>query len=50
MWTTRIRHWWSGLQEDIPASLTPPDSYDDADVAAMLRELGIALVEVFALN
>ena len=46
MWTTRIRHWWSGLQEDIPASLAPPDSYDDADVAAMLRELGIALVEV----
>jgi uncharacterized membrane protein YjjP (DUF1212 family) len=46
MWTTRLQRWWSGLQEDVPASLAPPDSYADADVAAMLRELGIALVEV----
>ena len=46
MWTTRLQQWWSGLQEDIPESLAPPDSYKDADVAAMLRELGIALVEV----
>ena len=46
MWSTQLRRWWSGLQEDIPESLAPPDSYDDAEVAAMLRELGIALVEV----
>ena len=29
-----------------PPALAPPDHYDPADVAAMLREIGIALVEV----
>lgn len=29
-----------------PAPLAPPDHYDAGDVAAMLRELGIAMVEV----
>ena len=29
-----------------PPPLAPPDHYDPADVAAMLREIGIALVEV----
>ena len=46
MWSTQLQRWWSGLHEDIPEPLAPPDSYDDAEIAAMLRELGIALVEV----
>ena len=29
-----------------PAALAPPDHYDPADVAVMLREIGIAMVEV----
>jgi uncharacterized membrane protein YjjP (DUF1212 family) len=29
-----------------PAALAPPDHYDPADVAPMLREIGIAMVEV----
>lgn len=33
------------LRKPVPPPLTPPDHYDPADVAAMLREIGIALVE-----
>ncbi|MBI3215475.1 MAG: threonine/serine exporter family protein [Mycobacterium sp.] len=35
----------ASLRKDLPGALTEPD-HDDAEVAAMLRELGIALVEV----
>ncbi|MGV0991003.1 MAG: threonine/serine exporter family protein [Mycobacterium sp.] len=33
------------LRKPVPAALAPPDSYDPADVGAMLREIGAALVE-----
>ena len=33
------------LRKTAPPALAPPDHYDPADVAAMLREIGIALVE-----
>ncbi|MGV0834417.1 threonine/serine ThrE exporter family protein [Mycolicibacterium thermoresistibile] len=42
----RLGRAWAALQKDVPAALAAPDSYDDADVAAMLRQIGIALVEV----
>lgn len=34
------------LRKVPPAALAPPDTYDPREVAAMLREIGIALVEV----
>ena len=34
------------LRKTPPEPLAPPDSYDPEDVASMLREIGIALVEV----
>ena len=34
------------MRKEPPDSLGDPDSHDDAEVAAMLRELGIALLEV----
>lgn len=39
---------WSlrSLRKKAPAALFEPDVHDDAEVAAMLRELGVALVEV----
>lgn len=33
------------LRKPVPPALAPPDSYDPADIAAMLREIGVALVE-----
>lgn len=33
------------LRKSVPPPLAPPDSYDPADVAAMLREIGVAMVE-----
>lgn len=33
------------LRKPVPPALAPPDSYDVADVSAMLREIGVALVE-----
>lgn len=35
-----------GLRKSPPAPLAPPDTYDRVAVASMLREIGIALVEV----
>lgn len=46
MWTDRVRRGWRGLREEMPAPLAPPDTYAADDIAAMLRELGIAMVEV----
>ena len=34
------------LRKERPAPLTPPDSYGPMEIAAMLREIGIALIEV----
>ena len=34
------------LRKTPPEALAPPDTYDPREVAAMLREIGIALVEV----
>lgn len=36
---------WHRIRKEIPEALGDPDTHDDAEVAAMLRELGIALVE-----
>ena len=33
------------FRKPVPPPLAPPDSYDPADVAAMLREIGVAMVE-----
>ena len=33
------------FRKQVPAPLAPPDSYDPVDIAAMLREIGVALVE-----
>ncbi len=35
------------LRKPAPAALAPTDHYDSAEVAAMLREIGVALIEVF---
>lgn len=41
-----IRSWMTDrLRKPVPAALAPPDCYQPAEVAAMLREIGIALVE-----
>lgn len=37
---------WQSVRKDAPEGLAGPGSHDDAEVAAMLRELGIALLEV----
>ena len=42
----RRRRIATALRKTPPAALAPPDSYDPVDVAVMLREIGIALVEV----
>lgn len=34
------------FRSTVPPALAPPDHFDAADVAAMLREIGIAMVEV----
>ena len=33
------------FRKQVPAPLAPPDRYDPVDIAAMLREIGVALVE-----
>lgn len=33
------------LRKPVPAAVAPPDHYDPAEVAAMLREIGAALIE-----
>ncbi|MEZ5131781.1 MAG: threonine/serine exporter family protein [Mycobacterium sp.] len=43
---SRRRRILAGLRKRQPAPLAPPDFYPPADVAAMLRSIGIALVEV----
>ena len=42
----RRRRILDALRKTPATALAPPDSYDPDDVAAMLREIGIALVEV----
>lgn len=42
----RRRRVIDALRKTPPAALAPPDTYDPREVAAMLREIGIALVEV----
>lgn len=37
---------WRSLRKHTPEAIGDPDSHDDSEVAAMLRELGIALLEV----
>lgn len=34
------------LRKDAPIALAPPDTYPDEDIAAMLRSLGMAMLEV----
>ena len=33
------------FRKQVPAPLAPPDTFDPVDIAAMLREIGVALVE-----
>ena len=42
----RVQRMWRSLRKETPAALGDADSHDDAEVAVMLRELGIALLEV----
>lgn len=42
----RRRRVIEAIRKTPPAALAPPDTYDPMEVAAMLREIGIALVEV----
>jgi len=42
----RRRRIVDALRKDQPAPLNSPDHYDPMEVAAMLRDIGIALVEV----
>ena len=42
-WRTRIL---DAIRKTPPEPLGPPDSHDQVEVAAMLREIGIALIEV----
>ena len=37
---------WLALREEPPPPIAAPDAFDEAEVAAMLRELGMALIEV----
>jgi uncharacterized membrane protein YjjP (DUF1212 family) len=43
---TRARRALRSIRKEAHNALAGPDSYDDAEVAVMLREIGIALVEV----
>ena len=42
----RARRLWLSLRKETPDAVGDADSHDDVEVAAMLRELGIALLEV----
>ena len=42
----RRKRIFDAVRKTPPEPLAPQDSHDQADVAAMLREIGIALVEV----
>ncbi|MET0475274.1 MAG: threonine/serine exporter family protein [Mycobacterium sp.] len=42
----RARQMWRSVRKETPEAIGDPDSHDDAEVAAMLRDLGIALIEV----
>jgi uncharacterized membrane protein YjjP (DUF1212 family) len=42
----RARQLWQSVRKETPGAISDPDSHDDAEVAAMLRDLGIALIEV----
>jgi len=42
----RLRRSLHALRKEVPGTVADPGRHDDAEVAAMLRELGIALVEV----
>ena len=45
-WSTRARQAWQSLRKQTPTPLAATGAYDDAEVAAMLRSLGIAMLEV----
>ncbi len=45
-WFERAKQTWGSLRKQTPAPLAGPDTYPVAEVAQMLREIGIALVEV----
>ncbi len=50
MTTFSWREWaqraWLSVRKETPPPLTAPDTYSDAEIAAMLRSLGMALLEV----
>lgn len=45
-WRVRATRMWESLSKQSPAPLAPPDTYPVGEVAEMLREIGIALLEV----
>jgi uncharacterized membrane protein YjjP (DUF1212 family) len=45
-WRARAQRLWRSVRKEALPSVTEPDAHDEAEVAAMLRELGIALLEV----
>ena len=36
----------NAIRKTPPAPIAPPDTHDQVEIAAMLREIGIALIEV----
>jgi len=45
-WSGRAQRLWRSVRKEASDAVTEPDAHDEAEVAAMLRELGIALLEV----
>jgi uncharacterized membrane protein YjjP (DUF1212 family) len=43
--SSRADRLWRSIRKEVPEALDPSVNHDDAEVAAMLRELGIALLE-----
>jgi len=45
-WRDQAQRLWRSIRKETSDAVTEPDAHDEAEVAAMLRELGIALLEV----
>ena len=45
-WGGRAKQMWQAVSKQVPAPLAPPDTFPIDEVAEMLRDIGIALIEV----